>query len=809
MTQTPQWGQIPAELRERAQWLVAGPDKAPLGIDAHGRTYNGSVTDSRTWCSFEAAATYAHAHGLHIGYVISRDDPFCCIDLDWCDAESQTRKGKEIDEDDWSTQLDQDKYYRIIQGFATYTELSTYGKGYHLWLRASIGTGCRHGGMEVYSEARFIVCTGNRLSHTSAIIEERNDLVNAMVTDLRKGSASRDSLAALVEVEPLHSDDHIWQLARNAENKEKFIKLCGGDWKLYGFPSQSEADLALMSMFTFYSASNEQCRRMFRLTMLGQRTKAVKNNKYLNYTLQIIRTRQAAADMTPAKMDLAVQTRDNLIARMNARAVIAEQTPLSSMQHPAQIHPQPLPVSIATLRNDPPSTNGELSFPPGLAGAIAKFIYNSGQRQVKEVAIVGALGLLAGICGKAWHIPQSGLNIYMILIARSGVGKETMHSGISAIMKACMMRSPNILKFIQFNDFVSGPALVKFCATNTCFVNVAGEWGRKLKRLADDNSGDTAIGTLRTVMTNLYQKSGPQSIVGGLNYSNQDNNIDSVSGVAFSLIGETTPSTFYEALTESMMEDGFLSRFNIVEYAGDRPPPNMTPNMVPDQALCDAVSNLALQADQIIGGGTAMGPRNSVLVGRTEAAAHLMWSFERECDEQINLSKDESWRQMWNRAHLKALRIAGLLAVGDNYTHANIEAHHFEWAVDLVRRDIALMKGKIESGDVGTGDNSRQRKMISVIQEYLTKPVADSYKIPPKMHAACIVPRSYLQTRTSRLAAFTKHRMGSTISMDQAIKDMVASGYLHEVDRAKAQSEYNFHGQCYLVMQLPEYKAKE
>lgn len=201
--------------------------------------------------------------------------------------------------------------------------------------------------------------------------------------------------------------------------------------------------------------------------------------------------------------------------------------------------------------------------------------------------------------------------------------------------------------------------------------------------------------------------------------------------------------------------------------------------------------------------------RNSVLVGRTEAAAHLMWSFENECDVAINQSKDESWRQMWNRANLKALRIAALLGVANNYMHPIIEAEHFEWAVDLVRRDIALMKGKIESGDVGMGDNSRLRKMVSIMQEYLTKPVPDSYRIPAKMHSACIVPRSYIQTRTSRLAVFTKHRMGATIAMEQTIKDMVQSGYLHEVDKAKAQTEYNFQGACYLMMQLPEHKAKE
>ncbi|MEJ0006619.1 MAG: hypothetical protein WDM77_09740 [Steroidobacteraceae bacterium] len=105
--------------------------------------FNASVTDPRQWLSFDTAARGAYEHCMDIGYVLTADDPFTCIDLDWCNAMSQVRKGDPVDPSKFSTQADADRFLRIVEYFSSYTERSTSGNGLHIWVKGKIGAGLR------------------------------------------------------------------------------------------------------------------------------------------------------------------------------------------------------------------------------------------------------------------------------------------------------------------------------------------------------------------------------------------------------------------------------------------------------------------------------------------------------------------------------------------------------------------------------------------------------------------------------------------------------------------------------------------
>jgi len=813
------YDKIPEELRWGRNWAVAGPDqygkmKAPHVLSPRGLMHI-SPTQSFHWkdieTTIEAAAT---VEGAGIGYILSKQDAYTCIDLDIKNEFNEPDHTKHTPEEHIQ------RFYRIIHAFDSYTERSASGQGFHIWVRGKIGEGLKRDGVEVYSQERFIVCTGD--VYLQRDIQPRQELLDILVAEIRQGMPDDQKKFALVEVEATEPDEVIWERAKEADNSDKFVQLCSGNWTT-DYPSQSEADLALMSIFAFYSKSNEQCRRMFRLTKLGERAKATKNDVALNRILSVIRGRQASEE----EVDVyAAATSAALVAKLNApmpaqQVQPAYNAPPGASNVPLYAVPRtpiPFPEELTTPApyadeggDDSMGTDDEentprpssLEWPPGMVGALAEYIYSTAPRPVREVAIVSALGLMAGICGKAFSIPQSGLNLYIVLVARSAVGKEAMHSGIANVMTHVNSSIPKAIEFIDFSDYASGPALSKAVAANPSFVNVSGEWGRKLKRLAVEDGRDGPMQSLRTVMTNLYQKSGPASIVGGIGYSNKENNVASVSGAAYSMIGESTPGGFYEALTENMMEDGFLSRFTVIEYAGDRPSANPNPQKHPDKYLLEALCGLTAQAIQL------NGRFANQEVERSSAAHAMLAAFDRECDEQINKTDDEGWRQMWNRAHLKALRIAALLAVGDNYVAPVIQPYHVQWALDLIRADIAIMRRRISSGDVGTGDSAREKKMLSVLTKYLKSPIPESYQVTDQMRRDGIVPRKYLQISLQRTTSFSGHRQGANSALDLTIKSLIDSGYLLEYAKDKCVTNYNFHGRSFRIVHLPLSTSEE
>lgn len=464
-----------------------------------------------------------------------------------------------------------------------------------------------------------------------------------------------------------------------------------------------------------------------------------------------------------------------------------------------------------------------ISFPSGFAGVICQYLYDAAPRPTEEAAITGALALLSGSCGRGFIVsnPPTGLNIYLALIMKSAIGKEAAMRAEWLNHHACeqMRRLLPMLPLqdvthalargmVNSNKKASGPGLVASLGAMPCQVQLFSELGVYLQSLLEAQPG-TAMHSTKELMLDLYDKSGPDQIVGGIEYSKKEDNKAPVKGPAYSIAGVTTPETFYSVIALDA-EGGFLSRWiGLERLSRERPRRNKNPVTIPNDDLLGPLC-------MMIWSGYNYQTNRQPVVPTLEAQAALD-DFDGQCDDHINATDNNVERALWNRSHLRVLRIAGLLSLADHFeaswdafktTQAMppsyiISEDHVLWAIDLERRHVASMNKRLELGDVGMGDHARTRKLAALVREYLAEVPAASYKISEKMRGVGVVPRSYLQVRVAQLAQFSKHRLGATKALVETIREFVDSGYFLEVDKGRAMVEYGIRAKCYLVVNLP------
>lgn len=769
---------IPHELRSLQQWVCAGTDKAPL----NPRTGQpASVTDPTTWGTFEEAVSTGYCH---IGFVLSKTDPYCIVDLD--DPETVKVNGVvQVNPDREEVARISERHARILGAFECYAETSQSGLGVHIICRGVVPHGVRRQKVEVYSDSRYMICTGAVIKNLP--ITEQQPLLTALFDEME---TQKGDVAELVQIDSNLTDEAVYNMAAGAANADKFLQLWRGEW--HGnpaWPSQSEADYALLSMLAFYSPDNEQVRRIFRLSGLA-REKTNKTNYHLNKALETLRGK------VPPACDFSA-----LLAR--GSALVPDFGPSSNATPPAPAPSKkpPLPARVAIAAPAPTENTeddeetahvGNVVNPPGFVGDLAGYIYSSAIRPVPEIALCASIALTAGVVGRAFNVSGTGLNQYLIMLAKTGSGKEGAATGIDAMISAVRPQVPMIDEFIGPGAFASGQALIRVLDKNPCFVSVLGEFGLTLQQLCSPNANAAQV-MLKKVLLDIYAKSGHSKVLRSSVYSDSDKNTKCIQAPNVSIMGESTPETFYSGLDAGSIAEGLIPRFSIFEYTGPRPPTNGNAFTPPPDALVRTFGGLAAVAM------AAQQNRVCSPVQRDSAAVRLFNDFDAHADGEINNSAADVCKQLWNRAHLKALKMAALIAVGCNPHQPIINKHCAEWAIDLVQRDISKLLTKFDSGEVGTGDVRLELDVRRSIAAYLKMNAVDrmSYNCPQKMATLPLVPLQYLRRRLRLLVNFKNDRRGATAAMTQTLNALVEGEVLIRISPLQAREHCGTNSPVY------------
>lgn len=733
---------FPAELRALPQWMVAGsgdPSSPEYKRPVDPKTGRwGSPTDPSTWGTFEQAM--ASPYPLK-GFVFNENDPYSVIDLDTYKAKNEQAK---------------DLHAEILRHAGTYAELSQSGFGTHIIGIGRVAEGANNeaNSLEVYSHARFMICTGRPIGGQALPVAEFQELLDYIYPLLKQGGTrGAVSWRDLGDGEESNLTDlEVIERASNADNGDKFDALCRGELSDYG-GDHSDADAALIQFLCFYTPDNRQVHRLFMMSGLARREKAHRPD-YVPRTIAAMR----------AKLE------NERIPEVDSAAILERAKAVAAAKPAA-------PVPLAPQAPPAPASAPErpAAFPPGLVGEIAAYVLGAATRPVPEIALATAIAAVAGIVGRNYNISETGLNQYLLLLAKTGTGKESVQSTVDRLFVEVQKSVPAADRFIGPAHFSSGPALVKQFQERPCFMSVLGEFGHRLKAMTHPRANG-AEKTLMAAMLDIYGKSGWGQMLRSSVYSDKEKNTALVHAPALTLLGETEPEGFFANLDEGTIASGFLPRFLVIEYKGERPGRNKNAIRTPPAELVTKVADLCASVLSMEQNATC------ATVQISPDALLLLDRFDERADAEMRGSSLVT-QLLWNRAHLKALRLAALVAVGVNPYAAQITPVEARWAIDMVERDIGALIGRFEMGDVGEGDSKLLADVTAVIRKYLTTP-GDAWEA---YHSRGCIPMRLLQQRTGNRSAFKNHRLGANKALKDTLNAMVDAGLLAQV--AKKQTE--------------------
>lgn len=236
---------IPAELKGLAQWVCwHGADKIPKNPHTGG---NAKSNDPKTWGSFEEAVNACAAFSFDgLGFMFGNG--YFGVDLDSC-----------LDDTDFC-----DEFVETLQSYA---EISVSGKGLHIICKGKLPSGAkRRGRVEMYSEARYFICTGNIYNPQYTAVVDCTETIKVLHNKYLPPMTARTEANGYIALEL--DDQTVIDKARSCKTGGLFSLLYQGAWQ-GAYKSQSEADLAFCNQLAFWTGRNAaQMDRLFRASGL-------------------------------------------------------------------------------------------------------------------------------------------------------------------------------------------------------------------------------------------------------------------------------------------------------------------------------------------------------------------------------------------------------------------------------------------------------------------------------------------------------------------------------------------------------------
>lgn len=401
-----------------------------------------------------------------------------------------------------------------------------------------------------------------------------------------------------------------------------------------------------------------------------------------------------------------------------------------------------------------------------------------------EQMLVNAATLshLATLCARRYATATNSLlNLYTIVLARQGAGKEVLSGGFSNLLT--QINQPSFMLPLPKSDI----ALHKDAAGSPSGLLILKEFGDRLTEWCKTAHPARMV---PSILKDIYGINAGGAFTGA-SYSDQSKNVAPIQNPAISLLGEGTREQVLNALGNYGHSDGFVGRLLFIE-SGTQWVDNLKPHTKMPESLAQAMRDI---------GSFCIGmpniPFHPITVGVDDDAHELLEHFKAE-ERKQKRDEDNVYMPFWRAATQNAWKLASIMAVYRSYTQPKVTLDLATWAIAVVRYSISMASGHM---DADAAYSSVDRKAAMALEKMIYNFFSWTKGAPAaqKARAEGYFRLGYLGHKHQ---AIKDHPKGEQIALEIAFAMLVSDGKIDCADDKKERFSKNLSASKYRLGEM-------
>jgi hypothetical protein len=364
----------------------------------------------------------------------------------------------------------------------------------------------------------------------------------------------------------------------------------------------------------------------------------------------------------------------------------------------ASVAPPPAIILPATTSEAPAKAiPAFITDPPGILADMAGWITATAPKSQPELSLAAAIAMAAACTQRIYRSNLSNFtSLYLVMVAKSTEGKEHPQSCVERVLTAAGLEH-----LVAGSGYTSSGAVFSALLRQPAHLAIIDEIGKllKLSRAKGNANSEAAIDKLVEAFGKLNGVMRPP-VYSTMTMTQAQVAASSVERVihnpAVSLLGATTPATFWSSLTDDLIQDGFLGRLIVVESSQPRQLARFVDQTDPPARVvewCQAVNAPAQRQGDLASRSLAELEPVTVSMTISDGCQDVMRSFESELNKLKDAFEAEGLDVLLGRTFEKALRLAMIAAKARDAGAARVELQDLEWAISYIRHyDMALVR---------------------------------------------------------------------------------------------------------------------